>query len=80
MQKVHKDLFQVFINPLGFTSNKILNLIISQHCCEVGFWSNVERNDPQTYQNVYRAVLFASHLGNVVPFFFKDVLSVFHKH
>ena len=44
------------------------------------FGRNVERSELQKYQKMYCAVIFVTHLGNVVPFFFKVVLSVSHIH
>ena len=39
VHKVHEDLLQVFIDPIGLTLDKIPNFIISRHCCWVGFCS-----------------------------------------
>ena len=69
MDKVHEYLLQVFIDPIGFTLYKISNLIISRHCCGVGFWSKCWAKWAAKVSEFYRAVLFVPHLGNVVPFF-----------
>ena len=39
MHNVHENLLQVFVNPVEFTVERMLNFIISQHCCGFGFWS-----------------------------------------
>ena len=67
---VHDNLTQVFINPMGFTVERISNIIISQHFCGVDFGWNVEQSGPQKCPNYYCTVPFMPYLGSVVPLSF----------
>ena len=70
IHNVHEDSLQLFIDPIGFTVERISNFVISRNCSGVGFGRNFEQNKLERYLNFYCDVPVGTHLGSVVPLSF----------
>ena len=70
MHNVHDNFLQVFINPIGINVEIISDLIISRHCCGVGFWSKCWARWAAKVSEFYPTVPFDPHLGSVVTLSF----------